>query len=296
MRTSLVFAVLLTLSAGCTGQRSSWRCGYGDARTERQEPRRAVDADLTKKEFIVEVLQYLYRWHSDTGQWGSSTNEFDVWVKELNVRTDEGDRSRFAELWVPKLRLIVELKKADHDVPERKMVLKDKEFRVRSVHQLNKPSTPSSAWTIINLTSSEVDAQLARSRDERLFPDPAIEKRLQSALGDYLRRHHPNEMTTGSQTFHTAPMSLVSDELWIYWEDQRTAIRFAAEGDLGDPRIWDEMALHLRLIPLDASSGDAHARVLQSGHPVSREWVGRLLYNCIVLGRRFTMPFSPAAP
>jgi len=53
------------------------------------------------------------------------------------------------------------------------------------------------------------------------------------------------------------------------------------------------VALHLRLVSLDENVTAAPDQTAGGGRLVSRDWAGRLLYNCVVLGRRFTIPAAP---
>jgi hypothetical protein len=284
---ALLLAAWMVLGAACASRRPA------------VTPVTGVNAgsipELTNRDFIFAVFRYLYRWHSDTATWLPTTEaeQIEIRVRLIHVETDANDRSRFAELWLPGAGLMVDLKQADHEVPERKLVLKDDGFKVRSVHRIDAHPAPPANWTVLRLPSKEVIAHLFQTRQERLFPDGAFVNRLRDTLADYLRRHHEQELMAGAQTYYAAPMSPVSNELWLYWENQRTALRFAADGDLANPRIWEQAAMHLRLVNLDGNVTQSPEEALWAGRPVSREWAGRLLYNCVVLGRKFTLSASP---
>jgi len=283
---SLLLAVWMVLGAGCASNRS------GIAPAAQEGP--GTVSELANRDFLFAVLRYLYRWHSDAATWTSAAGagEIEIRVRPIQVETDEADRSRFAELWLPAAGLMLDLKQADHEVPERKIVLKDGGFKIRAVHRIDTQSVSPDGWTVLRLPSKEVIAHLSETSRERLFPDAAFENRLRDALADYLRQHHERELMAGAQTFYASPISPVSNELWIYWENQRTAVRFAADGDLANPRTWDQVAMHLRLIRLDEAVALSPDELPGAGRAVTRDWAGRLLYNCVVLGRVFTLPVA----
>jgi hypothetical protein len=280
----LPLAALLVFCAGCASD--------PPANSSTLRATSATAPELTQPEFLYAVLRYLDRWHLDAATFTRLNNDgqVEIWVRSIEVPTDEGDRSRFAELWLPGARTLVELKQADHDVPERKLAIKDDSFKVRAVHRLNAGPVSPNGWKVRRLRSEEVFAHLFQTQHERLFPDATLENRLRQALAAYLRQHHEKELLTGQQTFYAAPVSPVCGELWIYWEDQRMALRFAAEGDLANPRIWEEVALHVRAISLDERVTLSPEAATSPGGFISRDWAGRLLYNCIILGRKFTLP------
>jgi len=186
--------------------------------------------------------------------------------------------------------MLLDLKEADHSVPERKLVLKDDSFKVRVVHRIDASHVPHSGWTKLRFAGQSVETYLFQNRNRQIFPDRAFDSRIRVALAGYLREHHKQELTRGIQTFYAAPISRVCNELWIYWENRRTALHVAADGDLADPRIWEQLPLHLREVVLERGPTVMPEAIPGRERSVSREWAGRLLYNSIVLGRIFTLP------
>lgn len=106
---------------------------------------------------------------------------------------------------------------------------------------------------------------------------------------DYLHEQRVHELTEGVQTFYAAPISPVCNELWIFWENQHVALRFSADGDLDDPQLWDQEAFNLREVNLEQNVAVSRDEVPNGGRFISRDRAGRLLYNCVVLGRKFTL-------
>jgi|WetSurMetagenome_2_1015567.scaffolds.fasta_scaffold361797_1 hypothetical protein len=284
------WAFLLMASAGCVSSHPPHRTPLTQA------PEAAPE--LTRQDFLFAVLRYLYRWQLDAATFVRPDHRgvIEVWVRSLKVESDAGDRSRFAELWLPTAGLLVHLKQADHDVPERGLVLKDDGFKIRAVEQPAERPALTPGWTRVRLLAREVYAHLFLTRQERLFPDAAVESRMKSALATYLRKHHEPQWLEGPQTFYASPISPVSAERWVFWENQRMALRIQAEGGLDQPRVWEQLSLHLRMISLEDDITVSPEEAPDGRRLVSRDWAARFLYNCVVLGRKFSLSSAAGAP
>ena len=83
----------------------------------------STDEHPFSRDYIAEVVRYLYRWHLDETALYSVADHSDIeiWARRLEVATDKNDRSRFCELLAPRLSLRVDLKKSDYHVPELKV-------------------------------------------------------------------------------------------------------------------------------------------------------------------------------
>ena len=85
---------------------------------------------------------------------------------------------------------------------------------------------------------------------------------------------------------HRAPLSPVANEVWVYWENRKLLIRFASDIDLTNPAVWEHESLMVKtwdtlnqvVVSLDEAAG--------SNAFLTRDQIGRALYNCIVLDRR----------
>lgn len=284
MRTLLLpLAALLVAGAGCASNKPVTSAPVAAVRE--------VPPELTNPDFIYAVLRHLYRWHFNGATFvqPDRAGQIEVWVRSVNVKADEGDRSRFAEMWLPGAGLLVDLKQADDEVSERKLVVKDSGFKVRAVEHPGSVPQTAASWRVLRFPAKDVEAHLFQTRQERLFPDAAMESRLEKALADYLSLEHEHEMTNATQTFYVAPISPVSNELWVFWENRHLALHFTADGDLADARLWEQIQLNLRVVSLEQNVAVSRDEMPDGGRFVSRDWAGRLVYNCVVLGRKFTL-------
>jgi hypothetical protein len=79
-----------------------------------------IDARLREERFLYDVLGYVYFWQMDDVLLSHTKEEREtqIWIRELHPRLDADDKSRFAEVWVPLLKVQVELKQSNYLVPE----------------------------------------------------------------------------------------------------------------------------------------------------------------------------------
>jgi hypothetical protein len=80
----------------------------------------AAVSPLLQKQFVFDVVRHVYRWHFDQSYVleAGKLDTLEVWARPLHPRLDVGDRSEFAELWIPAVNTRVELKRSDYHVPE----------------------------------------------------------------------------------------------------------------------------------------------------------------------------------
>ncbi len=90
----------------------------------------------------------------------------------------------------------------------------------------------------------------------------------------------------GEQIAYVAPLSPVGNDVWVFWENRKLLICFSSDIDLTNPAVWDNEKLMVHVydpydqmvISLDEASG--------SNRFMTRNQLGRALYNCIILGQR----------
>src|SRR5215472_3217008 len=95
----------------------------------------AVPAELTKPEFLAEVIRHLYRWYAGEAdvERASKDKQFVFWVRTLNPKLDTGDKSIFGEIVVPEFDLRVKVKKTDYAVEELNTVVRSPNFKITQV-------------------------------------------------------------------------------------------------------------------------------------------------------------------
>ncbi len=242
---------------------------------------------LQEKPFVFAVLEYLYRWHFDQSFVLEAGKEdtLEVWVRELHPRLDDGDRSGFAEMWIPALNMRVELKHSDYLIPEMNLAVVDRSFKVkRVVRQLRSPASRS-RYEVSRYALSEVQDHLFGSRTNQMQMSDNLRVAARKLVFDYLNKAHPAPFTE-DQILYVAPVSSVCNDLWAFWETDRKLMLFSADMDLANPGFEQLSQLRLEVIDLDKDVVASTKEVPGSNAFVTKDWVGRMFFNCILYGER----------
>jgi hypothetical protein len=250
------------------------------------KPDEGIMAEIGGQPLVYEVIRHLYRWYLDEADIGRHIDKptLSVWLRQLHPPLDPGDRSGFAELLLPALQVKVTLKKTDYKIEELNLEVKGHGYRMMNVTREAPPAT-SEGYQVLELDLPALVDYLFKTRNQREFPDPALADRLHKAMLQELgeRRIPP---VGGFHVCHVGPLSPVSNELWVFWENGRMLIRFTSDLDLSNPSVWSQENLKVRTFNIDSQVVVSQSEVAGSNAFLNRDQVGRVLYNCIVLGQR----------
>ncbi len=246
-----------------------------------------VPAELMDTKYLYEIVRHVYRWALDENDVDdlAGIKDFPFWVKMVNQPLDEGDKSQIAEITMPLVGVKVRVKKPNYTIEEMSVAVTGRTYRITNVSKIDIPRKPDGKHRVINVSYAEMREYLFRTRAEATFPDEALRERLRVAVRTQLGVN-PEGRFPGRQIVHLAPLSPVANEVWIYWENSRLLIRFASDIDLVDPAVWKHETLMVKtwdvlnqvVVSLDESAG--------SNAFMTRDQIGRALYNCLVLGQR----------
>ena len=243
--------------------------------------------EVTERTFLYEVVRHLYRWHLDERDVEpvSGVSQMEFRVRALTPALDEGDRSKFAEVVIPALRCQVLVKRPDYVIEETGVAVKSRGFRIYRVSRDDAPAEAPEGSMVIPADLTDLRFYLFRTRSQREFPDPALVQRLRNALRNSPQAAH-QAPAQGVQTVFFSPLSPVSNEWWVYWENRKLLIRYSSDIDLTNPEVWDHEQIGI-------DTWDAYEQVVVSTDEapgsnefITRDQMGRALYNCLVLGRR----------
>lgn len=256
-----------------------------------------VPAELTDPKYLYEIVRHVYRWHLDENDLDrlSGVKEFQFWIRLRTQPLDGGDHSRIAEITMPLVGTTVTVKKPDYRIDELDLTVTGKTFRITNVSKLDIPVAPLASDRVVSVSYADMREYLFKTRAEATFPDDALRERLRVAVRKEIGLH-PTTRTAGRQITHVAPLSPVSNEVWVYWENRQLLIRFASDIDLVNPAIWEHETLMVKtwdvrtqvVVSLDEAAG--------SNAFMTRNQIGRALYNCIVLGQRQEVTNPATAP
>ena len=254
----------------------------------------APPADVLEPTYLYEVMRHLYRWYMDERdvEQAPAAEGSAFWVRRAEVRLDEGDASVVVEILLPQLGIAVKVKKADYTIEELGLEVKSRGYRIVNVARVTVPPEPPAGTVVVPIDVAAMKEYLFRTRAQAEFPGPEMIARLRVALRQHLGLD-PEHREAGEQVVHVAPLSPVANELWVFWETKKMLIQFSSDVDLENPEMWEHQTLGIRtydvltqtVVSLDEAAG--------SNEFMTRDQIGRALFNCIVLGQRLAAVNPP---
>jgi len=247
----------------------------------------AASSPVLQKQFVLDVLRYLYRWHFDQSYVleAGKPDTLEIWARPLHPQLDRGDRSEFAELWIPALNMRVELKRSDYTVPEMNLEIVDHSFKVKRVARQLQPPASRLNYQVGRYALSEVRDYLFATRTNRVVVSDNLRTAARKLMVEHLRKTHPAPFTE-DQILYLAPISPICNDVWVLWESGRKIMLFTADTDLSNPGFAQFSQLRMQVIDLDKDVVASTKEVPGSNAFVTKDWVGRLFFNCILYGER----------
>jgi len=242
------------------------------------------------KEFTFELLRYLYRWYLDDDLFIDNpavrdASTIEVWIRPLIHDADEEDKSAFIEVLIPIIQTEIILKKADYPIPELNARIQNQDFKVATVDRYRTLPGAASEYIRTTYDRNEIVAYFYSTRNDKLFPDEEVRRHLGDALRERVMAEGPIE-TEGDQLIYLAPLSPVSNEFWVFWENERKIIKFSSDSDYVDPYYWEHHQVGVDIYDLDDDIVVSLTETPGSNAYITKDAVGRILFNCVVLGRR----------
>jgi hypothetical protein len=262
------------------------------------QPAKPVPAPLLDEAWLREIVRHLYRWYIDERDIDAVIRAKDVvfWVRELRPKLDEGDRSLFGEVVLPQFKLRVRVKKADYTIPELNVTVKNDGYRITSVARMEDEAAKPAGAAEVTMNYEQLRDALFKTRSLAAFPEGDLLERLRAGVRNQLAKEQPEALAPGpgpapapTQVVFMAPLSPVANETWVFWETGRALIRFASDIDLTNPAVWDHEELAVKMFPLDQKVVVSLDEVSGSNAFMTRDEAGRVIFNCVVLGKRIEL-------
>ena len=250
--------------------------------------------DLPNREYGYELFRYLYRWHLDAAQFAAEhgrliDGDIEVWLRHLHYESDPDDRSVYVEVLIPQIRTEIILKKADYSIPELGVAVKNRDFRIATLSLYETPSAPEDAYQKTIYQGQEIFENLYQSRNQKVFLDRETRQRMGHTLWEQMQKEGGVEIK-GDQLIFLAPLSPVTNDVWIFWENQRKIVRFSSDADYESAFYWKHQDIGVDIIDLDENIVVSLSEKPGSNAYVTKDRVGRILFNCIVLGMKIVIP------
>lgn len=277
---TLLVALLLLASAPARAETNAPAAATLDALAPLREP-----------EYMHQVLRHLYRWILDENDIDKlpQTGPVQFWIHRLNPKLDAGDKSLFAEMILPLLQIRVTLKDTDYTIEELDIHVNSSNYKVMNIERLAPPDAPPAGWEVVTLEMKEIRDYLLRTRDQRDYPDKELSRRMGQAV---IEQHNdfPEAAKAREQILFWSPLSPVANEVWAFWETAGKLLHFSSDIDMANPAVWDHDELSTDIFDVDSQILVSHNEAPGSGRFMTRDQIGRILYNCIVLGEKRVTP------
>ena len=150
--------------------------------------------------------------------------------------------------------------------------------------QLRSPASRAS-YQVGRYARTEVQNHLFSTRTNRVFVSDSLRTAARTLVVEYVNKAHPDPFTE-DQVFHLAPVSTVCNDFWVFWETGRKLMLFSADMDLSNSGFSRLSQLRLEVVDLDKDVVASTKEVPGSNAFVTKDWVGRLFFNCILYGER----------
>lgn len=257
------------------------------------KPRETVPSELVESSFLAEVTRYIYRWYADESDMVNvlSQKNMTFWVRRYEFPLDAGDKSQWAEMVIPDFGVSLKLKKAHYSIPELKTMVTNATFKIVTVGRIEKAPHFSAGYTRVAIATDTIKRDLFRTRHTVDFPDENMTRHLRMAVrNELLKTLHEQKgdlsTITWPQAIHVAPVSPVSNDIWVYWETYRLLIRYSSDMDFSNPALWNNEEMAVKIYTIADQVVVSFGEVPGSNAYLTRDQVGRILYNCIILGKR----------
>jgi len=253
------------------------------------------DPELLDSATLSEVVRHIYRWYIDEDDVEAveGIENFPIWVRPLDVHLDPNDNSQLAEIVLPLVGVSVKMKKADYIIDDLGTEAKSDSFRIINVSRIAVPEEKPAEYVVVDLNYKKMKDYLFKTRSLAKFPSQVMIDHLRPALRSHMGVN-PNGRQAGEQIIHMAPLSPVANELWILWENKKMLIRFASDINLENPKMWEHQILGIRTYDIKNQTVVSLDEVPGSNEFMTRDQVGRALFNCVILGQRLSIMNPPS--
>lgn len=239
-----------------------------------------------------EILRHLYRWYLDEDDFDkiAAGTFLKLYLLPRQRELDKGDKSLFADIFIPSLGVVVTMKKTDYFIEELNTHVRSGKFKIVNVKKTEKNGPVPEGAVKLKHRMRDVMEYLFRTRYQPDPPAPELRERLLAAIKDELASYTGNLPSDSFLTVFMAPLSPVANEVWAFWHDAKLLIHWSSDIDLNNPEVWETEHLHARIVDMEKQVILSFSEAPGSNAYMSRDHVGRVLYICTVLGEKLLIP------
>lgn len=255
-------------------------------------------SELGGDEGFLALAHYLYRWHLDESDFKRRDAAFQrqLWMRRLQFVADAGDKSRFLEVVFPAIGVAVTLKKTDYRIQELKLDIRSDGYRVVRIARVTAEELDADDYAHFEFDPGTLYTRLFQKRTEASFPGDVLLARMKDSVAAEIARLGLSAAQPREYTVDVAPVHAVANEIWSYWEEGKILFHFTSDVDLNNPAIWAHDTLNVAIYDVVSQTVVSHEEKPGEERFVTRDQVGRALYNCIVLGKKCVVPAASERP
>ena len=285
----------LLFAAGCRlPSHRDFTLSFSDIVHAHQDQKEAAPlfAELGGDDGFFQVVHYLYRWQLDENDFKRRDPAFQrqLWIRRLQTVTDENDNSRFMEVVFPAVGVTVTLKKTDYRIPELKLDVKSNGYRIVRISREPRSVSEDHDYVRLEFDTDALYARLFQERSQAQQPSDDLLARMKDSVARQVAELPLPAARKSENTVYFAPVHSVSNEIWAYWEEGKLLFRFTSDIDLNNPAVWAQDTLAVSIYDTVSQTVVSHEEKPGDDGFITRDQVGRALYNCIVLGRKSMIP------
>ena len=252
----------------------------------------ALFNELGGEDSFVDLAQYLYRWYLDENDFKDRNPAYrgKLWIRAIDGVLDPGDKSRFLELVFPAIGVKVSLKKSDYTIEELKLKVKSDGYKITKISRaagdvLGDPQD----YASLDLDVEALYEKLFSTRLEAEYPDDELFSHLRSIAAEQCAHLNQGTPAAGTQTVWVAPISPLANEIWMYWENRKVLFRFVSDIDIKNKGIWNYDSIFATSHDIITQTIVSYEEAPGEDSFMTRDQVGRVLYNCMAFGKKITI-------
>lgn len=252
--------------------------------------------ELSSPAFLEEVVRYLYRWYLDEEDIEKHTDvtKFVFEVRLLSPKLDKDDKSQYAEIYMPLLKISVKVKKSDYIIEETNQEIKSNGFKIVNISRIPNEVPHEAEVTTIEIDTKQMLDYLFATRSKAEFPDEELLKRIKTAFEEQFIKLKKHELVDtvhndAQDIINIAPLSPVGNDIWAFWESGKMIIHCTSEIDITNLEVWAHGDTTFHCYDAYNNTVLSLAEAKGSNELFTRDQIGRILYNCMVLGKRISL-------
>ncbi len=245
-------------------------------------------------EYAYELLSYLYRWHMDDAILEVSLEIGDnvvIFYRRITPEDlDPDDNSEFLEVVLPLANMVINLKKSDYLIPKRQIRVRNEFFKVISAQHYRDFDWDPSGYQALSYEYEDMFNYLFETRNDKIFPSDEIREQLSlAARRALIEEDHilPEDYDEEPQMGYIAPVSIASNDLWFFWVNGHMLIHFTSDLEYTNPAFWEIAPIGVDIIELKEEV-IVGAQEKSGEKYFTKDYAGRILFNCIVHGLEIT--------